>query len=135
MRPRSLRLRALTALAGSMLAAATIVVPVRTGGEAAVAQQIPGPVLFGTSVASAAELSGYESLARKKIVGYRIYRIWGQRLFASWQLTARDSRHIPFISVKARRSSGPISFSAIAGAQPGSTLYADMVDQARQLKA
>jgi len=135
MRPRSLRLRALTALAGAVLAAATIVIPARTGGEAAVAEQTPGPILFGASVASAAELSGYESVAGKKIVGYRIYRIWGQRLFASWQLTARDNHHIPFLSLKARRSGGPISFSAIAGARPGSTLYADMVDQARQLKA
>ena len=92
-------------------------------------------MLFGTAVASAGELSSYEALTAKKIVGYRIYRTWGQRLFSSWQVTARDSHHIPFLSVKARDAGGPISFSAIAAAAPGSALYADMVDQARQLKA
>jgi Glycosyl hydrolase family 26 len=133
MRHGSLRLRALTALCGTVLA--TVSVPAMTSAEAK-ASGTPAPVLFGTAASSAEELASYERLAGRKIVGYRRYRNWDDRLFDPWQLQVRDTRHIPFSSLKAITNSGRvISWSSIAAATPGSAVYQNMVDRAHEARA
>ena len=133
MRLGPLRLRALTALGGTVLA--LITVPAITTAEATSAA-MPSPVLFGTAASSQEELAGYETLAGKKVVGYRRYRNWDDRLFDPWQLQARDSSHIPFTSLKSSMNNGKvISWSAIAAAAPGSSLHNTMITHARAAKA
>jgi hypothetical protein len=133
MRLGTLRLRALTALSGTVLA--MITVPAMTSAEAH-GGAMPAPVLFGTAASSSDELASYEKLSGRKIVGYRKYRNWDDRLFESWQLQARDTSHIPFSSIKAITNNGrPVSWNSIASAAPGSAIYQNMVARAQEAKA
>lgn len=140
MRLGTLRLRALSTaagLAGALtltLVAAPAVTSPATSPAAAVTTT--SPVLFGTAVGTEAELAGYEKLAGRKVVGYRIYRSWDDHLFSRWELGVRDTSHIPFTSIKSETNGGSkIAWSTVAAAQPGSSAYNTMVARAKEAKA
>ncbi len=141
MRLGTLRLRALSTITGltaGALALALAATPAVTTTTAtrAVGATTPTPVLFGTAVGTQKELAGYEQIAGRKLVGYRIYKSWDESLFSSWELEARNTNHIPFTSIKSATERGSkISWSTIAAAQPGSSTYNTMVARAKDAKA
>lgn len=93
------------------------------------------PLLFGASAPTRAAIEQTEQDLGRRLGGVRQFRRWGTPLFDQDDLWAADGGRILFLSIKGRYDDGQvIPFARIAGARPGSPLYADMVQQARELK-
>ncbi len=94
------------------------------------------PAMFGDSAPTLASLHSDEAVVGKQFGAVRLYRLWGDPLFTADDLAMRDSGHVLFISVKAKRANGSVvKFADIAAAKPGSLLYNDMLSMVQQIKA
>lgn len=77
-----------------------------------------------------------EARLGRSLAGVRVYDLWDQAFPSTYDMWLRDTGHVAFLSVRAKRSNGQdISWRSIANAQPGSALYADIVRWATDLKA
>jgi hypothetical protein len=128
---RSLRVPLVLAVATGLSLGAASAVNAGTAGAASVAK----PMLFGAAGSSKAMIQKNESIMGSKVVGARVYKNWGETLFTSDQIWARDTGHVLFVSIRTAQSGHNMQWSAIASAQPGSTLYSQMVSQGQQIKA
>lgn len=105
-------------------------------GSPASAASADDPMIFGATAHSKSEILGHEKVLGHKLTGNRIFKKWDSKLFGPDQIWARDTGHLPFVSVRSERSNGTeVKWGAIASAKPGSALYNDMVDHARELKS
>ncbi|HSS68129.1 MAG TPA: hypothetical protein VLK34_06220, partial [Nocardioidaceae bacterium] len=96
------------------------------------------PMAFGIFPGSATSkaLQSIETSMGRSAAYVRVYRSWDDT-FPDSNITAiRASGHTLFLSIKARLASGQnVSWQQIADAQPGSSLYANMVRWATAIKA
>ncbi len=122
----------MAALATSVLAGTLLTVPTAPAQAASASL----PIMFGASGSSRELIESHERVARTKVRGARVYKQWDSPLFSASQIWARDTGHTLFLSIRSERRGGAdVRFSAVANAKPGSTLYRDMQNQARQIKA
>ena len=128
---RSLRLP--LALAVSAALAGSVVSGV--SADSADAATVGSPIVFGAAGSSRQMIEQHEKVLGAKLHGARVYRSWGQPVFGSDQLWARDTGHTLFVSIKSVKSGHVIKWSDIASARPGSVLYQDMRNQAAQIKS
>ena len=134
-RPSSRRgRRAVGLLSAAVLSLGLATVPV--GAGAASAASVSSPIIFGAAGPSRNVVEDHERVLGGKLNGLRMYKQWDDRLFGSYQNWARDSGHTLFMSLNTQRRDGSgASWQRIAAARPGDALYADMVRQAREVKA
>ena len=129
--PRRRRRRA--ALALPALVAATVLT---ASASPAAAASPDRPMMFGAVASTQAAVEEHEAVLGSQLNGLRVYKSWDSTLFGPAQTWARDSGHTLFMSVRASREDGTdLRFADIAAAQPGSPLYVQLQQQARQIKA
>lgn len=77
-----------------------------------------------------------EARLGRSLAGVRAYDLWDDVFPSAYDTWLRDTGHVEFLSVRARRINGQdISWRSIANAQPGSALYDDIVRWATSVKA
>lgn len=117
-----------------LLTAAALTATLLVGSPASAASA-DDPMIFGATAHSKSEILRHEKVLGHKLLGNRIFKKWNSQLFGSDQIWARNTGHIPFVSVSPRRVNGTVAnWGAIAAAKPGSAVHNEMVNQARQLK-
>ncbi len=99
------------------------------------------PLMFGARTferpgqTSTQAVQAFEAAVGRKLDVVRIFKLWNNSFpdaHANW---LADTGHTVMVSVRSRKTTGNISWSAIANAQPGSALYNDMVGWANKVKA
>lgn len=128
------RTRRLLRLGGGLTAAALALGVALTPGTASATTRST-PTMFGAAGPSKEVIEAHERVLGQRINGLRVYKDWDDRLFSGTQTWARDTGHTLFLSVNTKRGNGNgARWSEIARARPGDALYADMRDQAEQVK-
>jgi hypothetical protein len=128
---RSLRLPLVLAVSAALAGGVVVGISPDTADAAAV----DSPIVFGAAGSSRQMIEQHEKVLGSKLNGARVYRSWGQPVFSSDQLWARDTGHTLFVSIKSVKSGNVVKWGDIAAARPGSALYQDMQAQAAQIKA
>ncbi len=93
------------------------------------------PVVFGVAAATVAQLGQQETELGHRVGGVRVYKLWGDTLFDG-ATTAMGQDHALFLSVRSKRRDGSIvSYADLADAKPGSRVYTEAQQMARQVRA
>jgi hypothetical protein len=115
--------RILLALVLTIAALASFAVgSTRSASAAAPSAAANTPLLWGEFGNSKSQLLERERTYGRTFGIYRTYKRFDQNIDSD-MLWARDNGRIPLLSIKAETSSGQMSFSSIANAQPGSSTY------------
>jgi hypothetical protein len=105
-------------------------------GSVAMGTPAPGHrIMLGATGQTRQEVQQRESETGHRLEGVRVFRRWDEPLFDGGQQWAKKTGHTVFVSIKSRRKNGAkIPWRDIAGARPGSPLWADMQRQAQEIK-
>jgi glycosyl hydrolase family 26 len=132
---RSLRQRRFWTRAAPLVIALTLL------GPTDIASPETGSLMFGaypgrrSGQSFEQALTALEAQAGRQLDLVRSYYLWDSPFPTSYETLLRDTGHTLVMSVKARRVNGTrIPWANIAAAQPGSTLYADIVRWAARVK-
>jgi hypothetical protein len=104
--------------------------PVAADGAAATR----APMLWGDVGYSKRDILAREAAYGRKLTLYRAFKDWDEGISAN-MIWARDTGHIPVLSIKAAANGRLMSFRSIATAGPGSAIHNKILDWGRQLKA
>ncbi len=131
--PASRTRRRLVAAAACGAAVGAVLVAGPTPASAASASN---PMMFGSSASTKDAVLAHERVLGSRLNGLRVYKSWdSQPVRQQPDLVPRHRPHPLPVGALGRENGSEISFAAVAAARPGSALYQDMVDQARQVKA
>lgn len=102
----------------------------------------PPPIVFGAAQAAAGGGTPQEAVTRlessigRRLAVVRIYQSWESEFPNPYLLWLRNTGHSVFLSIRPKRADGTaVQWAQIAGARPGSRLYAEMYQWAQSIKA
>jgi hypothetical protein len=128
-----LALIALAVASATALSVAPASAGTQTGGSKPAAPARP-PLLWGDVGYSKSDILAREATYGRKVTLYRAFKDWDEGI-SSNMIWARDTGHVPILSIKAAANGRLMSFRSIADAQPGSAIHNKILDWGRQMKA